>query len=99
MKRRSTLGALCTAASLICAGAIQAQVITFTAGQFDANAAGYFSDQRWGTAVPTITWDSGPNAMTTLAAANIPGSGSSRWLIPWTISGDQIMVAHTFGTT
>lgn len=99
MKERSALGALCAAASLICAAAIQAQVITCTVGQFDANAAGYFSDQHWGTAVPTIAWDGGQNAMTTLAAANIPGSGSSRWVIPWTITGDQIMVTHTFGTT
>ena len=85
MKHRSALGALCTAASLICALAIQAQTITYTVGQFDANAAGYFSDLRWGTAVPTITWDGSQNAITALAT-NVPGSGSSAWVIPWTIT-------------
>jgi len=98
MKHRFALGALCSAVTLMFASALHAQTITYVVGQFNANALGYFIDQHWGTAVPGITWDGSQNAITT-QAANAPGSGSSAWVIPWTITGDQVMVTHAFGTT
>ena len=98
MNHGLALAALCTAASLIFASAAQAESIAYVVGQFNANAVGYFSDQHWGTAVPAISWDGSQNA-TTAQATNIPGSGSSAWVIPWTITGDQVMVTHAFGTT
>ena len=92
--RFSLLGLLGAGAMAV----IQAQTITYTVGQFNATAPGYFADLHWGTAVPTITWDGSQNAITMLAT-NVPGSGSSAWVIPWTITGDQVMLTHAFGAT
>src|SRR5882724_3871927 len=98
MKQRSALGALCSAASLICASVIQAETITYTVGQFDTDTVGYFTDQNWGTAVPAITWDGSQNATTALGT-NVPGSGSSAWVIPWLLQWTpSLIVTNVLGT-
>lgn len=68
-----------------------AQTSSYTIDEFDSNTAGLYVNQKWGTAVPVITWDTSQNATT-----NNPASGSSEWAIPWTTTGDQIEVTHAF---
>jgi hypothetical protein len=54
-------------------------------------------NQKWGTAVPAISWDDTQNAITSVGPNNI-GSGSARWVVPWTVVGDQIQVTHAFNS-
>jgi len=87
--------------SLICAGSVgvtEAQTTNFIVAQFDTDTAGTFIDQRWGTAVPRVTWDNTQNAATTLVSNN-SNSGSAKWVVPWTTVQDQIMVTHALGAT
>ena len=67
---------------------------TYMVDQFDSNTTALWVNQAWGLAVPAITWSTN-NAATTLAANN-PGSGSSRWVVPWTTNNDQIEVTRMF---
>ncbi len=85
--------ALCIAASLICASVIQAQTITYTVGQFDSDAAGYFTDQHWGTAVPAITWDGSQKRTESGGRYTIQESSN---LLQWTPS---LIVTNVLGTT
>jgi hypothetical protein len=65
--------------------------------QFDSNTSGSYVNQKWGTAVPVVTWDGTQNAITTLGPNN-PGSGSAKWVVSWTITGDQVQVTRAFNS-
>jgi hypothetical protein len=71
------------------------QATNYVVDQFDSNTAGSYVNQNWGTAVPSITWDNTRNATTSLGPNN-PGSGSTKWVTPWTTTGDQIEVTRAF---
>src|SRR5881394_576330 len=98
MNKRLILTCLCSSLALTVVPASHAQAITYVVGQFNTSVLNFFNNLQWGTAVPAISWDGSQNAVTMLAT-NVPGSGSSAWAIPWTITGDQVMVTHAFGTT
>ena len=74
------------------------QTTNYIVDQFDTNSSGLYVNQKWGTAVPTITWDNTTNAITSLVSNN-PGSGSSKWVVPWTTTGDQIEVTRVFNNS
>lgn len=100
---RIVLGWLRVAWTLICgllwwlaACVAYGQTTNYLIDQFDTDTTGAYANQRWGTAVPIISWDSAQNATSSLAS-NHTGSGSAKWVIPWTTTGDQIMVIHAFG--
>lgn len=68
---------------------------TYVVDQFNTDSTSSYINLGWGTAVPTITWDDTVNATTTLAS-NYPGSGASKWSVPWPTTGDQIEVVRAF---
>ena len=91
------IAALVGLTALLARPACEAQSANYVVDQFNSDTTGSYSNQRWGTAVPALTW--GTNNVATALAANPPGSGSARWVIPWTTTGDQIMVTRLFGAT
>jgi hypothetical protein len=92
---RTAVPALVGLTTLLAQLACQAQSTNYVVDQFNSNTTGSYTDQRWGAAVPTLTWET--NNVATTSADNLPGSGSARWVIPWTTAGDQIMVTRPFG--
>ncbi len=71
------------------------QSINYVVDAFDTNTSGLYLNQHWGTAIPAITWDTTANASSTIIS-NQAGSGSSKWVVPWTTTGDQIEVTRAF---
>ncbi len=82
---------LLVATGLFQSFAASAQTTNFLVDQFDSNTAASYVNQHWGTAVPVITWDSAQNAISSVGS-NYIGSGSAKWVVPWTTTGDQIEV-------
>ena len=84
--------------SLVLAGSTilaQAQTTNYLVDQFDTDTTSFFANQGWGTAVPSITWDSAQNATSSMGP-NTAGSGSAQWVVAWSTTGDQVMVTHMF---
>lgn len=90
------LFALATAGSTVSINA-NAQSTNFIVDQFDTDTSSLFVNLHWGTASPSIAWDSSANAVSSIAS-NTPGSGSTKWVIPWTTIGDQIEVTREFNS-
>ncbi|HTV41489.1 MAG TPA: DUF5060 domain-containing protein [Candidatus Sulfotelmatobacter sp.] len=70
------------------------QTTNYIVDQFDTDTAGLYTDQNWGTAVPSVTWSTN-NALSTVGPNN-PGSGSAFWQIRWPTTNDQIEVTRAF---
>jgi Domain of unknown function (DUF5060) len=77
--------------------ALLGQTTNYVVDQFDTDTTGLYINQHWGAAIPTISWDGTTNATTTLGPNN-PGSGSAKWIVPWTTTGDQIEVTRAFNS-
>jgi len=75
----------------------QAQITNFLVDQFDEDTSALYANNAWGTAVPSIAWDSTLNRTTTLGP-NTAGSGSVKWDIDWSANppNDQVMVTRRF---
>ena len=69
----------------------------YVVDQFDTDTTISYTNLQWGTVVPAITWDGNTNAATSLGPNN-PGSGASKWVVPWssTTTNDQIAAIHWF---
>ena len=69
----------------------------YVVDQFDTDTTTSYTNLQWGTVVPAITWDGNTNAVTSLGPNN-PGSGASKWVVPWssTTTNDQIAAIHWF---
>jgi hypothetical protein len=91
MIKRTHLFLMILAGSAVTAAA---QSGNWVLDQFDNDTTPSYVDQHWGSAKPSLVWNTN-NSATTLGPNN-PGSGSSKWVIPWTTTGDQIMVTHAF---
>lgn len=96
--RRGILSALVFGANcLLIPFASLAQTTNYVVDQFDTDTTGLYVNQHWGTAIPAITWDDTTNATTSLGPNN-PSSGSAKWVIHWTTTGDQIEVTRAFNS-
>lgn len=96
LTRRKVL--FCTGLSIGCfllSWTLPGQSTNYIVDQFDTDTTGLYANQHWGTAVPAITWDDTTNALSSLVPNN-PGSGSAKWAVPWTTTGDQIEVTRAF---
>jgi hypothetical protein len=82
------------AGGLFCCLAASGQTTNYIVDQFDTNTTGLYVNQKWGTAVPVISWRTN-DAITTLGSNN-PGSGSALWQVPWPTTDDQIEVTRAF---
>jgi hypothetical protein len=93
-RRLAWIGFLLAATVSVCRGQTTNHIID----QFDTYTTASYINQFWGTAVPSIKWDDTVNAVSSIAS-NHPGSGSAKWVVPWTTTNDQIMVTRALGAT
>jgi hypothetical protein len=92
--RFDILSAALAGAWLFCSPA-RGQTTNYLVDQFNSNTVSQFANQSWGVAIPVITWDDTRNALTSVVS-NPAGSGSAKWVIPWSTNNDQIEVTRLF---